>query len=122
MRKSTIPAAATDKLLPIQQIPMIHPFPGEIRLMSAILVDAIHAFWSTRHSSTPNARRAHREARKWLFSRDRQWCFSFLNICDSLSISPEWLRGQLLDWQIRELEAKKPAKPAVPAKSLASAA
>ena len=39
------------------------------------------------------------EAQEWLESRDRSVLFSFESICDTLEISPEFVRRRLRKWE-----------------------
>lgn len=69
---------------------------NEVRLMLAILQDAVDSY--QRHALTRNA--AHREefeeARKWIESREIEWVFSFENICTVLGLDADYVRDGLL--------------------------
>jgi hypothetical protein len=45
------------------------------------------------------ATRLFREAENWILDNDREWLFSFINICQTLAIDPQYLRKGLLRWQ-----------------------
>jgi hypothetical protein len=65
--------------------------------MLAVLIDAVRAL-SIRESPTPSIR-AHRELfkdRTWFMSGERAQLFSFLNICDSLGLDPDYIRRCVL--------------------------
>jgi hypothetical protein len=81
-------------------------FHGEIRLMSAVLLEAIHSFCSTVDGRDAWSIKDHREAKNWIYSDDRSWCFSFINICDSLGVSSEWLRERLGHWEMTRLRQR----------------
>jgi hypothetical protein len=69
---------------------------GELRLMSAVLEDAIGIYLSYRSSNRkPGARLAFNEARTWLVSSSRIGPFAFLNLCDALGIEAGKLRVRL---------------------------
>ena len=73
------------------------PQDGERRLMLAVLIDAVRAL-SLHESPTPHLR-THKELlkdRAWFLSEDRNRVFSFLNICDSLGLNPDYLRRCVL--------------------------
>jgi hypothetical protein len=64
------------------------------RLMTAILVDAVHCYqagarlgWTDQEGSG---------ARLWIFGEYSEFPFSFSNICAELGISPDGLRERLL--------------------------
>jgi hypothetical protein len=59
---------------------------GELRLMAAVLEDAINALRKRPRS------RAGREARAWVGSRDASWPFAFERICDALDLDVESVR------------------------------
>src|SRR5207253_4247412 len=62
---------------------------GELRLMAAVLEDAINILRKRPRS------RAGREAREWLNSRDATWPFAFERICDALDLDADSVRGQV---------------------------
>lgn len=73
------------------------PQDGERRLMLAVLIDAVRAL--SLHDSPPLHLRMHKELlkdRAWFLSEDRQRVFSFLNICDSLGLNPDYIRRCVL--------------------------
>jgi len=68
----------------------------EKRLLLAMLEDAITA--ARRPAGKPRRRpQAPRvEARRWIFSNDVRWPFSFVNVCGVLGIDPYYLRRGLI--------------------------
>jgi hypothetical protein len=63
--------------------------------MLAVLNDALATY--ARDAAVPDRRR-HRlaaDAEQWLFSDDRDWPFSFVNVCDALGIDVAWLRARV---------------------------
>jgi hypothetical protein len=54
--------------------------------MAAILDDALRCV-SVDVPDKPSA-----EAARWIFSDDRSYAFSFLNVCDAVEMDPERLR------------------------------
>ena len=81
----------------------------EKSLMSAVLLDAIECFqkYPVLHDEYEN--RLFREAENWILDNDREWLFSFINICDALTIDPQYLRKGLLRWKrnVLQLSARK---------------
>ncbi|HSV04879.1 MAG TPA: hypothetical protein VLI07_00110 [Candidatus Binatus sp.] len=63
---------------------------GELRLMAAVLEDAVHILRKRPRS------RAGREAREWLTSRDASWPFAYERICEALNLDPESVRRELV--------------------------
>jgi hypothetical protein len=64
---------------------------GELRLMAAVLEDAINIVRKRPRS------RAGREAREWLNSRDASWPFAFERICDALDLDTDSVRRQVMN-------------------------
>ena len=62
---------------------------GELRLMAAVLEDALNVLRKCPRS------RAGREAREWVNSRDTSWPFAFERICEAFEIDSEHVRHQL---------------------------
>ena len=62
---------------------------GELRLMAAVLEDAINVLRKRPRS------RAGREAREWVASKDGSWPFAFERICDALDLDSESVRRQV---------------------------
>ncbi len=85
----------SDAVLPAQfyNLPgSVYKTRGESALMYAVLDDAINCFRKQFAVRGRLAQRLAREAEEWLFSNDRSWPFSFVNICEALGVGPEHLR------------------------------
>jgi hypothetical protein len=69
---------------------------GERALMRAVLEDALQCL--AAEVGPPRERpRLAAKARAWVVAADRQWPFSFENICDALGFSVEALRARILE-------------------------
>jgi hypothetical protein len=75
---------------------------GERRLMVAVLEDAVHCFMKQIHATDPKARQLFEDAEAWIASADRAWFFSFDNVCETLELSPEYVREGLFKWRAAE--------------------
>ena len=64
---------------------------GELRLMAAVLEDAVNILRKRPRS------RAGREAREWLASHDTSWPFAYERICEALNLDPESVRRELAE-------------------------
>ena len=71
----------------------------EITLMFAVLLDAVECFQKYALLDDEYATRLFRETENWILDNDREWLFSFINICDALAIDPHYLRKGLLRWK-----------------------
>lgn len=49
-----------------------------------------------RYSHLRSRQRVYWQAYQWVASPDREWPFSFVNICETLNLSPDALAGRLL--------------------------
>ena len=67
-------------------------------LAAAVLKLAFEDLQKYRGATETRSRRAFREAYLWVASNERQWPFSFLNVCDMLDLSPAALRSKLLNY------------------------
>ena len=93
-------AASPDQVLPVQfhevwqhgrnQSP-------ERELAVSVLAQAALDIEKCRETQHGRKRRIYREAYNWVASDDRSWPYSFLNLCDTLSLSPAFLRARLLN-------------------------
>ena len=71
----------------------------EKSLMSAVLLDAVECFHKYPFLHDEYENRLFREAENWILDNDREWLFSFINICEALAIDPHYLRKGLLRWK-----------------------
>lgn len=68
----------------------------EPRLALAVLQLAVVDYCKYRTARRDNEKRLYRKARAWITSNDQEWPYSFRNLCEAISVSPENLRGTLL--------------------------
>ncbi|MEK7094351.1 MAG: hypothetical protein AAB903_03370 [Patescibacteria group bacterium] len=71
---------------------------GERGLALAVLEDALKTYQKYVFVKDPVGRVIFDEADIWIFSRDRSWPFSFLNLCEALEINPSYVRRVLRQW------------------------
>ena len=71
----------------------------ERSLMFAVLLDAIECFQKYALLDDEYATRLFRETEKWILEENREWPFSFINICEAFEINPQYLRQGLLHWK-----------------------
>jgi hypothetical protein len=75
----------------------------EKMLMLAVLEDAIKCFQNKVLARSRRREKLFEESEAWIFARDRDWFFSFENICEVLGINPAYVRQGLLGWKERTL-------------------
>ena len=69
----------------------------ELRLMAAVLEDAIACLSIKTRPATARQRKQLEDARNWFAAEDEsEWIFSFKNICEALGINPAYLRRGLI--------------------------
>src|SRR2546425_12520451 len=78
---------------------------GEKALMLAVLEDGIRCFQEHLRNPRSNPRLLSQQAEEWIRAVDYEWPFSFQNVCETLGINPESLRGALLAWKAKRLSA-----------------
>lgn len=80
----------------------------EIKLIAAVLKDAIDCYLKYESVKTRRGKRIFNEAAQWIFSRQEDWLFSFDNICEMLKIDPDYIRRVLR--QNGRMEVDKPTE------------
>jgi hypothetical protein len=85
---------APEPVLPAQFFAAGDRATGELRLMEAVLMDAI-GVWERRARKARNAQRQREQDRQWFASDDMSWPYSFVNVCHYLGIDPDALRAHL---------------------------
>lgn len=68
---------------------------SELRLMLAVLVDAINVLQGWQRVGSVRKRRAFAEAAQWVNTRGTNYPFSFDSVCDALEIDADVLRSRL---------------------------
>jgi hypothetical protein len=78
----------------------------ELRLMGAILEDAVATLMTDVRRCSSRQRRDFADALNWIHGRtDQRSVFSFINICETLAIDPDYLRQGLLR---KSVESRNP--------------
>ena len=77
----------------------------EKSLMSAVLLDAVECFQKYLLLHDEYSNRLFKEAENWILDNDREWLFSFINICEALAIDPHYLRHGLLHWKQNAMQS-----------------
>ena len=80
---------------------------GEKRLMLAVLEDALDCYQKYAFARDGQGRQLFAEACDWIGSESRDWFFSFENICETLEITPEYLRRGLEHWRTKTVTAQR---------------
>ena len=94
-----------DAILPAQFFQSLRSkgqFDGERRLMIAVLEDAVNCFMKQLHATDSKARQLFLDAEEWIAAEDRTWFFAFENVCETLDLSPEYVREGLFKWRAAE--------------------
>jgi len=75
----------------------------EKNLMLAILQEGISCFQKQLLAKGHRGKNLFHDAEMWILQRDTDGIFSFENVCDTLGISPQYLRAGLIAWKNRQL-------------------
>ncbi len=77
---------------------------AEQELMLAVLEDAVTCFQGYFAARDKTETRLFREAEEWILLQGKSdWLFSFDNICETLDLSPPYIREGLLRWRYHRL-------------------
>lgn len=69
----------------------------ELRLMAAVLEDAVATVTTDQRRCSGRQRREFEETMRWVVqSEDHDWIFSFVNVCESLGVDADYLRAGLI--------------------------
>jgi hypothetical protein len=77
---------------------------GEKRLMLAVLQDALECYQKYAFAKDVHGHQLFAEAEEWICCEDRNWYFSFDNICETLEINPAYLRHGVQQWRRHALD------------------
>jgi hypothetical protein len=92
---------------------------GEQRLMAAILEEAIAGYSKSSAPKGSQARQILRDTERWLRSKDQTWTFSFLRVCEMLSLDPVAIRRALRERRDSQAAQPRPAPRRLPPASRA---
>lgn len=76
-----------------------HTDQPEIRLMLAVIEDAVATYQRYAIEPTRRNQRLFEDAEQWINSTDTSWPYSFENVCSALRFEPEILRRGLRTWR-----------------------
>jgi hypothetical protein len=77
----------------------------EIKLIAAVLEDAIDCYVKNLGAKTRRGKRICNEAEEWIFGQSDDWIFSFENICEMLKLEPNYIRRVLVRYKQEYLPA-----------------
>jgi|SRR5215813_6856875 len=92
-----------DTILPVQFYARSASLTPQLKLRAAVLEEAFHcvnlkvSISGTQNRSAAERRRytARDETVAWFASDDRDWPYSFVNICEALDLDPEAVRARI---------------------------
>ena len=106
------PVIQPDTVLPSQFFAVLREkgfVEGEKRLMAAVMADAVDVYQKMAFSTEARGQQLFHDAEEWIFGEGGpRSFFSFENICDVLSLEPEYIRHGLLEWRRRRTATIRP--------------
>ena len=91
------------------------PQQPEIRLMLALLEDAINCYQDNIFALNKKRIQLFTEAEDWFMSDDTSWIFSFVSICSLLQLEPNYFRQGLNRWAAQQRATCQTRPSTVPA-------
>jgi tRNA U34 5-methylaminomethyl-2-thiouridine-forming methyltransferase MnmC len=113
VRERITPLFEPDTLLSAQYMENLRRktlFEPEKRLMLAMLEDAIYCFQAYVTAQGRRGQKLFNDAEKWIMMTDDDWIFSFVNVCETLGFSPEYVRQGVRRWRQKKLSNSTPAE------------
>jgi hypothetical protein len=68
-------------------------------LMLAVLQDAVVCFQDNVAATCKRKVAMHRDAEEWIMNDDRDYLFSFANVCEALGYDSQYMRQGLMRWK-----------------------
>jgi len=69
------------------------------QLMLAVLEDALRTYTDGVDSPIPSKRVEAFKVEAWVTSDDADWPFAFVNVCNAVGLSPEYVRTSMRKWR-----------------------
>lgn len=83
-------------ILPSQLVQRIAHLPGpEMRLLAAVLEDAVNCVVGNSNARTRPRRQEFLKAYEWIWEDRSDWPFAYLNVCDVLGLDAGAVRARL---------------------------
>jgi hypothetical protein len=82
----------------------------EKSLLAAILEDAVREYRKYNGAHDPKSKSQFNEVAEWFNRRDKEWIFSFENVCELLGLHPEYIRRRLLEAQGEAAEENRQSR------------
>jgi hypothetical protein len=83
------------------------PQQSEIRLMLAVLEDAINCYQDNIFAVNKKRIQLFKEAEDWFMNDDASWIFSFVSICSILNLEPGYFRQGIKRWAMAQRASRK---------------
>jgi len=81
----------------------------EKKLMLAVLENGVECFQKYTFARDRKGRLLFQEVEYWVQDTNREWLFSFANVCETLGFAPDYLRQGLCEWKAVKLESRAKA-------------
>ena len=81
----------------------------EKKLMLAVLENGVECFQKYASARDRKGRLLFQEVEYWVEDTNRDWLFSFANVCETLGFAPDYLRQGLGQWKVAKLKSRAKA-------------
>lgn len=78
----------------------------ERRLMLAVLQEAVDSYQENIFGRGRKQEELFNDAEKRFFEDNHEWPFSFINICETCDLDPDYFRGGLVRWKERAISER----------------
>jgi hypothetical protein len=84
---------------------------GELKLMLAVLENAIEDFQKYVLATDKRGKELFQEAEEWIMEANSASFFSFENICEHLQLNPDYVRRGFVRWKAAKQNGELPPAP-----------
>ena len=74
------------------------------KLMLAVLEDAMRTYTDGVDSPIPSKRVEAFKVEAWATSDDTDWPFAFVNVCNAVGLSPDYVRTSMRKWRRKTVQ------------------
>jgi hypothetical protein len=104
-KKSLDAAVFSELVIPPPAVAEYSETQPECRLLWAVLQDGVETYMKYATATDRRGRRLFREVEEWIMHDDPTWLYSFVSICYTLGLDPDYIRSGLQRWRAGQVSA-----------------